>query len=176
MLSKRPSPGFLERMAWTVLRPAIARRTTAEQLSANIADEGLLQERIRTAASVSKRQAEVLLGEALVPDDFLTDELLKWIENTPIRIEDGRSVVEECVVGDLIEEHAKPFFSRRLGQRNTRQKISQILQHCDFCDSNVDKGKADTIQQNGTFVSTAFGIETGLEVIDRHRFCEEIFQ
>lgn len=134
-------------------------------------DERELKKEIRNASSVSDNQAEVLLGEALVEDDFLTSSLINLLELTHFTVAN-----EQVVIGDIIEEHATPFFSRSNQQRNNRKNISKLLQHADFCDSSADKGSANSKQISGTYTSNAFGIEIPLQIISSHEFCDSIVQ
>jgi len=140
----------------------IAARSLMEN---GIYDEKTLTEEVHNRANVSRTQAEILLGEALVPDGFLIAQLLEFLEQAKLNLFD-----EESVVGDLIEEHATPFYSRVNGQRNDRQRVSQILQHADFCDSAADKGAADQSQDQGISVATAYGWERSVQLSQLDQF------
>lgn len=144
-------------------------REGRKALQTGVVEESLLVKHIRTNAGVSGSQAEILLGEALIEDGFLSSDFLDLLENSVVTIAD-----EKLVAGDLIEEHAIPFFSRRTGQRDNRSNASKILQQADFCDSSADKGAANASQEQGTFVATAFGIEKPVEAPDSLGFSRNL--
>lgn len=151
------------RIATLPIASAIAQGRNAIQRG-EIQEKSLIQH-IRQGTSISANQAEILLGEVLIEDDFLDSDLRDQLERTCITI-----CNEKIVVGDLIEEHATPFFSRKTCQRNDRNNTSKILQQSDFCDSSSDKGLANSQQNCGSFISTAFGNESSLNLLDRHEF------
>lgn len=132
-------------------------------------DESTLIREIRQSGKISKNQAEVILGEAIIKDNFLAPELYDLLEETAITL-----IGEQLVVGDIVEEHSTPFFSRTSGRRNDRKKASQLIQHSDWCDSNADKGDADEPQKYGAFISSAFGYEYRLTPPDIFAFSQDV--
>mgnify|MGYP005841097261 CR=1 FL=1 len=139
-----------------------------EIMEEGVCDEGELRKAIQECGA-SRRQAEVLVGEAVVGTSFLSPESQQTLESTVFGLF-GQSVV----LGDLIEEHHSKFFSRRTKQRDDRSLISQLLQHADYCDSGADKGDATQPQDIRTFVSTAFGKEHVVALSDAHNLPEQV--
>lgn len=118
-------------------------------------DESKLVKVIRQSGQISKKQAEVILGEAVIKNNLFSSEMHDLLEITNMTL-----IGEQLVIGDVIEEHSTPFYSRTSGIKNDRKKASLLIQHSDWCDSNADKGSANSPQKTGTFISSAFGYES----------------
>jgi len=121
--------------------------------------------------TISKSQSEVLLGEALIEDDFISSNLRDILEASTIEL-----LGEKIAVGDLIEEHGsrRIFFSRSRFERGVRGRLGQLLCDIDTCDSKADKGDAVEHQKFGTFISSSFGWEFRISPLNSLHVSQDI--
>jgi len=89
-----------------------------------------------------------MLSESLIDPAFFLSDFYDFCEQCKIKLLD-----ESITVADVTEQHGDPV--------EAKTKLISLFKPpgCDGIDSSMDKGSADAIQREKTFIATAFGYE-----------------
>ncbi|RKY97905.1 MAG: hypothetical protein DRQ10_08000, partial [Candidatus Hydrothermota bacterium] len=92
--------------------------------------------------------AKQISYEARINSQFFVESFYEFCENAKITIYD-----ETISIADIIEQHGDPI--------EAQSKLVKLFKppSCDGIDSSMDKGFAESIQKDRTFISKAFGHE-----------------